>query len=56
MYERIADAVGKAVAYVVLAGLAWYFLAPLREAPPEFQRGLIGGLVLAYVVSIVIRA
>ena len=56
MYERIADAIGKAVAYIVLAGIAWYFLSPLREAPAEFQRGLFSGLVMAYVVSLILKS
>ncbi|CAA2139605.1 hypothetical protein [Hyphomicrobium sp. ghe19] len=56
MFDRIAEALGRALGYAVLAGLAWYSLAPFFEAPAEFQKGLISGLVIAYVASLIFKA
>ncbi len=56
MWDRITEAFGKAIAYVFLAGLAWYAVSPFWEAPLEFQRGLFSGLVIAYVAFLIFKS
>lgn len=56
MWDRITEAIGKALAYAVLAALAWYAVSPFLEAPQEFQRGLFSGLVMAYIVFLIFRS
>lgn len=50
MLEQIGEAFWKVVALLIVGALAWYWLTPIQAISPEVLRGIVIGLVVAFLI------